>query len=214
MMLTGLSFFGLAMPSFWFGIVLISIFFMGLGWLPLGGIVSREYAEHGDIIAAMGRLATFGLTNQQAAGYEVQLIGDGIKHLILPSVTLALVSIARWSRFVRAAILDVLGSDYIRTAHAYGVPRSTVIHKHVLRNALIPLITVVALDIPALFTGTIIVESVFAWPGIGRLYLDGLRRIDWPLLQGLLIVNTLLIVVSNFIADLAYAVADPRIRYS
>jgi peptide/nickel transport system permease protein len=112
------------------------------------------------------------------------------------------------------AVLDVLGMDFVRTAQAYGVPRRSIILRHVLRNGLIPLITAMTLDIPALFTGAIITEAVFSWPGIGRLYLDGLRWADWPLIQGLLIVNTAMIVVANLIADLSYVVVDPRVRYS
>jgi len=213
MTLTLLSFFGLAMPPFWFGIMLISIVGVGLDALPVGGVVSRNLAERGDIVSALGRVLTLGLTNRQSAGYEAPLILDGIRHLILPTLTLSLVSIARWSRFMRAAVLDVLGQDFIRTPLAYGVPQRRVIRRHVLRNALIPMITIVALDIPALFTGAVITEIIFNWPGIGALYMSGLRAADWPLLQGLLLVNTALVVLANLSADVAYCLADPRIRY-
>lgn len=214
MALTMLSFFGLSMPPYWFGLLLISVFSLGLNWLPSSGVAGRDLIEHGDILSVLRRLFTLGLTNKQAAGYETQIALDGLKHLILPAITLSLVSIARWSRFVRAALLEVLGADYVRAAQAYGVPKWRLLIHHALRNGLVPLITVMALDIPALFTGTIIVEIVFAWPGIGRLYLDALKIADWPLIQGLLIVNTLMILGANLLADVAYALVDPRIRYS
>jgi peptide/nickel transport system permease protein len=214
MLVTMVSFLSLAMPPFWVGLMLVSIFFTGLDWLPSGGIVSREMLDRGDILTAMGHVLTLGLTNKQSAGYEWQLISDGIKHLILPTMTLSLLSIARWSRFVRAAVRDILDQDFVRTAQAYGVPWRRIILRHVLRNGLIPLITVMTLDIPALFTGAIITEIVFYWPGIGKLYLDGIKFADWPLIQGLLIINTVLIVFGNLIADLSYAVADPRIKYA
>jgi peptide/nickel transport system permease protein len=214
MAVTSLSFFGMAMPSFWFGLMAISILGLGLGWMPIGGVVSRSLADRGDIISALGRLLSLGWANKQSAGFELQLIADGIWHLILPAFTLSLFSIARWSRFLRAAILEVLGNDFIRTARAYGVPERRILRRHVLRNALVPLITIMTLDIPALFTGAVITEIVFAWPGIGRLYIDGIRGADWPLVQGLLVINTALIVFANLVADLAYGVADPRIRYT
>jgi peptide/nickel transport system permease protein len=211
---TSMSFFGIAMPSFWFGVVMISVFYISLGWLPYGGIVNRDLIDNGDILGLFGWLLTLGRTNQSVVGHQGQVLIDGIKHLILPTVTLSLISIARWSRFVRAAVLDVIAQDYVRTALAYGVPRRRVIFKHILRNSLIPLITVMGIDIPALFTGAIIVELVFTWPGIGLLYVNGIKFADWPMVQGLLIINTILIVCANLIADVSYAVADPRIKYS
>jgi peptide/nickel transport system permease protein len=214
LLVTSMSFFGIAMPSFWFGIVLISIFSIGLGWLPYAGIVNRDLLDNGDILELFGWVITLGQTNQHVVGHQGQVLVDGLKHLILPAVTLSLVSIARWSRFVRAAVLDVIAQDYVRTALAYGVPRRRVITRHILRNSLIPLITVMGLDIPALFTGAIIVEIVFSWPGIGLAYVNGIKWADWPMVQGLLVVNTILIVIANLLADLCYAVADPRIKYS
>jgi peptide/nickel transport system permease protein len=209
-----LTFFGMSMPAFVLGTLLIAVFGLTVNWLPVGGVASRELIDKGDIVAALGRIATLGLANKSAAGYEGRLILDGAKHLLLPTITLALFPMARWSRYVRVAVLDVLNQDYVRTALAFGVPEARVVRRHVLRNALIPVITVIALDIPALFTGAVVTEVVFQWPGIGRLYMDGLRWADWPLLQGLLIINTGLVVFANFAVDIFYSVVDPRITYS
>ena len=163
-----LTFFGMSMPAFILGTFLIAVVGLTISWMPVGGVASRDLIDKGDIIAALGRIATLGLANKQAAGYEGRLILDGVKHLILPTITLALFTTARWSRYIRVAVLDVLGQDYVRTALAFGVPEPRIVRRHVLRNALIPVITVMALDIPALFTGAVVTEVVFLWPGIGR----------------------------------------------
>jgi peptide/nickel transport system permease protein len=122
--------------------------------------------------------------------------------------------VAGWSRFLRSSVLEVLRLDYVRTAWAKGLKQRVVILKHALRNALIPLITVVTLALPDLFGGAIITESVFAYPGLGRLYLDAVGAYDWPIVMAYLLIVTTLTVVSNILADVLYAVADPRIRYA
>ncbi len=206
------SYFGLAMPAFWFGYMLIALVSLGLDWLPLGGVASRELMDKGDITALIGRIVTLGGANPKVAGYEWRILVDGIQHLILPTITVSLVFIARWLRMTRSSVLEVLGQDFVRTARAKGLPERLVMLKHVLRNSLIPLVTVVALDIPAMLTGLFIVENVFSWPGLGRLFIDGLRGADWPLLQGLLMVNALLIIVANLCTDVLYGIIDPRVR--
>ncbi len=186
-LVTAFSFVGISMPTFWFGLMLIIIFAVTLRWLPAGSMATP--------------------------GYEWDPI-DRLKHLILPMVVLSLFYVAGWSRFIRSSMLEVLRQDYIRTALAKGLGRGTVIFKHALRNALIPVITVVALALPDLFAGAIITETVFAWPGMGRLYYDAVFSSDWPVAMGILVMTALLVVIANLIADIAYALVDPRIRYS
>ena len=134
-------------------------------------------------------------------------------HLILPATTLAIGTVASWSRYIRAAMLEVIGHDYVRTARAKGVDNFNVITRHVLRNALIPFVTVVALDIPYYLAGTVLTERVFSWPGLGRLFFESLGARDYPVLMGLLAYSAVLIVLFNLIADLLYAWLDPRIKF-
>lgn len=134
-------------------------------------------------------------------------------HLILPATTLAIGTVASWSRYVRSSMLEVINLDYIRTARAKGVAALQVITKHALRNALIPFITVVALDVPFYLAGAVLTETIFSWPGLGRLFFESLRSRDYPVLMGLLAYSAVLIVLFNIIADLIYAYLDPRIKY-
>ncbi|MCL4466304.1 MAG: ABC transporter permease [Chloroflexi bacterium] len=183
---TSLSFFGMSMPTFWFGIMLIVIFAVGLGWFPTGGV--STYGLEGDIL-------------------------DRIRHLALPVTVLSLFNVATWSRFVRSSMLEVLRQDYMRTARAKGLRENVVIIKHGLRNSLIPVMTMLALEIPGLFSGAIITETVFSYPGMGRLFWDGVMAADWPVVQGLVMITAFLVIACNLVADVAYAVVDPRIRY-
>ncbi|MHB1005625.1 MAG: ABC transporter permease [Chloroflexota bacterium] len=183
---TSLSFFGMSMPTFWFGIMLIVIFAVGLGWFPTGGVV--DYGSEGDII-------------------------NRVRHLVLPVIVLSLYNVATWSRFVRSSMLEVLRQDYMRTARAKGLLENVVIIKHGLRNALIPVLTMLALEIPNLFSGAIITENVFSYPGMGRLFWDGVMAADWPVVQGLVVITAFLVIASNLLADVSYAVVDPRIRF-
>lgn len=210
LILTAMSFFGMAMPSFWLGLLLISIFSNTLGWLPYTGVVSNDMP--GDIITLIGRVLSLGLANRQIAGQEGVILIDGLKHLILPTVTLSVVLATRWSRFIRMSFLEVLHQDYIRAARAKGASERAIIFKHALRNGFIPVITIMALDIPMLFTGSFVTEIVFGWPGIGRLYMNSISLVDWPLLHGLLIVNAFLIILANLIADILYGIIDPRVK--
>jgi peptide/nickel transport system permease protein len=120
---------------------------------------------------------------------------------------------AGWLRYTRSSMLEVLRQDYVRTARAKGLVERMVILKHGLRNALIPLITLLALTLPSLFGGALITESIFSWPGMGRLLIDAISNVDWPLVQGVLVISSFLVVFSNFLSDILYAVVDPRIQY-
>jgi peptide/nickel transport system permease protein len=181
--ITAVSFVGLAMPVFWLGLMLQLFFSVQLGWLPAA-----------DMTKGNGPL-------------------DDARHLILPALTLAFGTVASWSRYVRSSMLETINLDYIRTAHAKGLGEKAVIVKHALRNALIPFVTVVAIDIPFFLTGAVITETIFSWPGLGRLFFDALRARDYPVLMGLLVYSAVLIVLFGIIADFIYALLNPRIRY-
>ena len=156
---------------------------------------------------------TVGAETPNLAGSLGHRLADWAGHLILPTVALALISFAAWSRYQRATMLDVLGSDYIRLARAKGLSRSRVMTRHALRNALIPLVTVVAIDIGAVFGGAVITERVFAWQGMGALLVQGVETSDVNVLLAWLMVTSILVILFNLIADVLYAVLDPRIRY-
>jgi peptide/nickel transport system permease protein len=135
-------------------------------------------------------------------------------HLVLPVTMLSMAWIAWYSRFLRASMLEVIHSDYIRTARAKGLRERIVMYRHALRNAAIPLVTLMALDLPALFGGALFTEMIFSWPGMGRLFWDAARARDYPILLAIVLVNSVLIVFSNLLADVIYAYLDPRIRYA
>jgi peptide/nickel transport system permease protein len=184
---TGVAFIGLSMPVFWFGLLLILLFSVQLGWLPTSGI------------------ATIG------AGFDPL---DSVKHLIMPTCVLALVFAGGYTRYLRTSMLEVIRQDFVRTARSKGLAERLVIMRHAFRNALIPVVTLVALDVPELFTGAVVTETIFAWPGMGRLYLESLARLDYSVLMAILTVSALLVIVSNLLADVVYAYLDPRIRYA
>lgn len=190
---TALSYIGLALPPFVFGILAIQFLAVGpKDWFNL----------------EQPWFYFIGLHEDGQTGFNL----DYLRHLVLPVMTLTVQIIAEWSRFQRAAMLDVMSADYIRTARAKGVPRREVIIKHGLRNALIPLVTVMALDVGALFGGVIITEQIFAIPGMGRLFIEALQAGDAPVLVAWTIVTATFIVLFNLIADVLYGVLDPRIR--
>lgn len=180
------SFIAYSIPVFWAGLMAQLLFSVKLGWLPTAGM----YTE--------GVTWTF---------------GDALKHLILPALILGLGLIAGWSRYLRSSMLEVAQQDYLRTARAKGLRGTVVVLKHALRNAVVPLVTVIALDIPLLFTGALVVEVVFSWPGEGRLFYDALHNRDYPVLMGVLLISALLILLSNLLADLLYGLLNPRVRY-
>jgi peptide/nickel transport system permease protein len=140
--------------------------------------------------------------------------GDVMTHMFLPVLSLSLRSMAGWARFVRSSMLEVLRQDYVRTARAKGLTERVIIAKHALRNALIPLVTIITFEIPALFGGAILTESVFGYPGMGRLYLDALGAKDFPVVQGFLMISAVLVIIATLLSDILYTVVDPRIRFS
>ncbi len=190
---TTLAFAGQSLPVFWFGLLLIIIF-----------SVTLKKADGSPFLPGSGMLTP---------GKSLTL-GDLINHLVLPTVMLSAVTMAGYMRYMRSFMLDVINQDYVRTARAKGLAESKVIFRHALRNALIPLVTLVALDLPYLFGGAVFTETIFAWPGMGRLYIDAALKTDYPLLMALLIINSGLIIFSNLLADVLYAYLDPRISYA
>ena len=189
---TTFSFAGQAIPEFWLGLLLIIIFYI---WL--------RNPFTGEPLLPPG----------QMSGDNPSLI-DSISHLILPVLTGALGWVAWYSRFVRSSMLEILPLDYLRTARAKGASERLVVYKHALRNALIPIITLAALDLPYIFTGAVLVETIFSWPGMGRLYYQSAVERDYPLLMAVLIIGAAFIILSNLLADVLYAMLDPRVRYS
>jgi peptide/nickel transport system permease protein len=193
-----------SLPTFWLGLILIYFFAVHLRWLPSQGIVDARSAP-----------AAFN-TPQYWTGFWADPLPNLLdigRHLILPVVTLVAVSVAADSRFVRSSMLDTLSQDYVRTARAKGLPRRRVIFRHGFRNAMLPILTTMSLNIAFLFSGAIVTETVFSWPGMGRLYFEGVQNRDYFLLMGILLIGSLLVIVMNIVADILYALADPRIRY-
>ena len=193
-----------SLPTFWLGLILIYFFAVQLRWLPSQGIVDARNAP-----------AAFN-TAQYWAGFWADSIPNVLdigRHLILPVVTLVAVSVAADSRFVRSSMLDTLSQDYVRTARAKGLPRRRVVFHHAFRNAMLPILTTMSLEIAFLFSGAIVTETVFSWPGMGRLYFEGVTDRDYFLLMGILLVSSVIVVFMNIVADVMYALADPRIRY-
>jgi peptide/nickel transport system permease protein len=190
--LTVFSVAGFAVPQFWLGLMLILVFSVtfehyGWPWLPSGGVASPFGG--GDL-------------------------GDRLLHLIMPATVLSFFYLSLWSRFTRSSMLEVLSQDYIRTARAKGMSERRVVYLHGLRNALIPLVTLVGLELPGLVSGGLVVEVVFSWPGLGRLAFERALQYDYTTVMGVVFFATLLVVAGNLLADILYALLDPRIRYS
>ena len=184
-------FFGFSVPAFWLALLLMLLFGVFLGWLPISGMHSVNFPY----FSFWGKL------------------WDIIKHLILPVFVSAFGGLAYLSRYSRASMLEVLRQDYIRTARAKGVPEKKVIYKHALRNALIPIVTLLGLSLPGLIGGGFIFETIFAWPGMGRLGYQAIMSRDYPVIMGVGVIAALLTLLGNLIADITYAFIDPRIRY-
>ncbi len=180
---TGFAMLGASVPSFWFGLVLMQIFAVGLGWFPVSG-----YGEPGASLAA--RLHT----------------------LVLPATVLGVLNSALIIRFTRASMLDVLGEDYVRTARAKGLGEPTIVLKHALRNALVPIVTVLGLTVALMIGGAVVTETVFGLPGVGNLVVSAVIRRDYPVIQGALLVVAAIYVLINFGIDLLYTVVDPRVK--
>lgn len=180
------AFLGVATPNFWLGLILIMIFSVNLGWFPTGGVATLN--------------APFS-------------IWDRIHHLILPALVLATADMAALTRYTRSSMLDVLHQDYIRTARSKGFKETRVVVKHGLRNGLIPIITIFGLMLPTFIGGAAITEKVFSWPGIGSLFIESAFQRDYPVIMAITVISGVLVVVGNLIADILYAIFDPRIEY-
>jgi len=196
---TSFSFLGISLPAFWFGLMLIAgtlaLKRNDLFSLPTGDTLAlRDYTVPG-----LGRV-------------DAGSFLDRVLHLVLPVTVLSLLNIASYSRFMRASMLEVLKQDYVRTARAKGLRERIVVMKHALRNALIPLITIIVYTIPNIFSGALITERIFNYKGIGWLFIEALGQRDWPIVSAFLLINAFLIILANLIADILYTVADPRIR--
>jgi len=187
---TVLVFIGFAMPGFWLALLMMLLFGIHLGWLPISGITSLDYAQ----------LSTTGKILDVAA------------HLAMPLFIYTFGSLAGMSRFMRSSMLEVLRQDYILTARAKGLGLGTVIFSHALRNALLPVITILGLSVPGLIGGSVIIESIFALPGLGQLFYGAVMARDYPLIMGNLVLGAVLTLAGNLLADVCYGLADPRIR--
>ncbi|MBR3194046.1 ABC transporter permease [Bosea sp. (in: a-proteobacteria)] len=175
----------LSFPTFWFGLMAIWIFAIQLGWLPSGGMY--ELGEEGNP-------------------------WDLLRHLVLPTMVLTLVLVATWSRYARSSFLDVIQQDYIRTARSKGLSTRAVLFGHAFRNAVIPLVALFGVQLPTLFSGALVAETIFSWPGMGRLFVDALNMKEYPILMGMIMFTALFVVVGNLIADIAIALIDPRVK--
>ncbi len=196
--------FGFSMPIFWLGIMLILLFAAFLDWFPISGRL--------DYTIELVRRTNLYIVDGVLSG-NWAAVGNALRHLILPAVTLSTVPLAIIARMTRSSLLEVLRQDYVRTARAKGLAETTVVARHALRNAFIPVITVIGLNVGSLLGGAILTETIFAWPGVGRLVVDAIFARDYPVVQGAVLVIALLFVLVNLLVDLSYAYLDPRIRY-
>ncbi|MEO1092808.1 MAG: ABC transporter permease subunit [Pseudomonadota bacterium] len=195
---------GYSMPIFWWGLLLIVLFSGTLGWTPVSGRISFLYF----VQPVTGFLLIDTLLSGQPGAFR-----SAVAHLILPAIVVGTIPLAVIARQTRSAMLEVLSEDYVRTARAKGLPPSRVIGLHALRNALIPVVTVIGLQVGTLFAGAILTETIFAWPGVGKWLLDSISRRDYPSVQGGLLLIALIIMLVNLLVDLLYGVLNPRIRH-
>jgi peptide/nickel transport system permease protein len=187
---TFLAFFGFAVPNFWLGLVLIIVFSIRLRWLPPGGIYTV-----------------------MMTGNSLARLIDRIKYLIMPVFVASLVYMAVWTRYMRSSMVEVIRQEYIQTAHAKGLSERAVLYKHALKNALLPIITAVGNMLPALFGGSVVIEQVFSYPGMGKLLYDSILENDYSVTMCIILLFGLMVVLFNLLADACYAVIDPRVRY-
>ncbi|MCC7275869.1 MAG: ABC transporter permease [Alphaproteobacteria bacterium] len=175
----------LSFPTFWFGLMAIFLFAVELRWLPTGGMF--ELGEEGNPL-------------------------DLLRHLVLPTLVLALVITATWSRYARSSFLEVMHQDYMRTARAKGLRRHEILFRHAFPNAVKPLIALLGVELPFLFSGALVTETIFGWPGMGRLFVDALAMKEYPILMGMVMFTAVFVIVGNLLADVAIALIDPRVR--
>jgi len=188
---TVISLFGYSMPTFWLGLLLILIFSLYLGWLPTMGMVTLGSERSG--------LSAF---------------VDVLRHLVLPTITLGAYNLAVYARLLRASMLEVLGQDFINTARAKGLSGKAIYYKHALRNALLPVITVAGIQLSFMFTGAVLTETIFAWPGMGGLTYQALLQRDYALLMGLFLMVSVCVIFMSLVTDVIYTIVDPRIHYT
>jgi len=188
--ITVVVFVGFSIPSFWLALVCMDLFGVRLGWLPVSGIHSARYPD----LSFAGKAA------------------DLARHLALPVLVSAFGSLAGMSRYMRSSMLEIIRQDYILTARAKGLPESVVIFKHAMRNALLPVITILGLSVPGLIGGSVIFESIFAIPGLGKLFYEAIMMRDYNMIMGSLTIGAVLTLLGNLLADICYGIADPRIR--
>lgn len=191
---TVLSLLGVSMPIFWFGVLAILLFSLQLGWLP-------SFGRGPGLFPAIG-------------SGDPGEIWEALQHALLPSITLSITSVALVARLVRSSMLETLNRDYVRTARSKGLTESVVVRKHAFRNALLPVITVLGLQFGTLMGGAVITETIFAWPGLGRLVVNAISQRDFPVIQGTVVFIAVAVSAVNLLVDLSYAVINPRIRYS
>lgn len=190
--ITAFAFFGISMPNFWFGLILIYGFAVALDIFPVSGMI----------------------TVPPICGQDFWCdLGDRLHHLILPVIVLATAQIAGFTRYMRSQVLEIMRAEYVDTARAKGLAERVVITKHILKNAILPLVTLLGLSLPIFVSGALITEQVFGWPGLGQFFWEAARIRDYPVIMGILTLTAIMTLLGNFLADLAYAVVDPRIRY-
>jgi len=201
----GVSLTGYSMPIFWWALLLILFFSVQLGWTPVSGRIAVEF----DVPAASG----FMLIDTLRAG-DVGAFRSAVSHLLLPTIALGTIPLAVIARMTRSSMLEVLREDYVRTARAKGIPYWQVVLVHALRNALIPVITVIGLQVGLLLSGAILTETIFSWPGVGNWLVHGVQSRDYPVVQGGILLIATIVISVNLIVDLLYGVINPRIRHA
>src|SRR5580704_13219985 len=201
-----ISLFGYSMPIFWWGLLLIMFVAVTLGWTPVSGRI--------DLINYYFDQPTGFMVIDAALSDQPGAVKDALRHLILPAIVLGTVPLAVIARMTRSAMLEVLSEDYVRTARAKGLPAWRIFGVHAMRNALIPVVTVIGLQVGALLAGAVLTETIFSWPGIGKWLIDAISRRDYPVVQGGILLIATLVIVVNLVVDLLYGVLNPRIRHT
>jgi peptide/nickel transport system permease protein len=194
-----------SMPVFWLGLMMLLAFAVEIPIFPVSGIIDIRMTGSPFMTPQYG---------DWFHTHPITGVLDIARHVVLPATTIAVIGIAGDSRFIRASMLDAIHQDYIRTARAKGLSETAVVLKHALRNALLPVVTNITLEVPTLFSGAVVTEAIFSWPGMGQLFFQALDAYDYPLLMAIMVVSAALVVLFNFIADLTYAWIDPRISYA
>jgi dipeptide transport system permease protein len=201
----GVSLTGYSMPIFWWALLLILLFSVTLGWTPVSGRIDILF----DLPPVTGLMLVDSLMSGEPGAFK-----SALSHLILPTIALGTIPLAVIARMTRSAMLEVLREDYVRTARAKGLSRMRVIGVHALRNALIPVVTIIGLQIGTLLAGAVLTESIFSWPGIGKWLVEAIHRRDYPVVQGGILLSAMIIIFVNLVVDMLYAVINPRIRHS